>query len=788
MNCNLRKLEDKFIKMIDKVSTFDEFDNVLKPMNNEDKGNLFELFYKLYFTLIPVYKNKFKKIYLYKEIPIEISKKIGLPAKDKGIDGLVITTDDKYYAVQVKFRENKKTIAFGSLSTFPALAFGSYCHHLNGGILFTNCYDVCDELKCNKYLNVTYSCFNKCDMDFWNSVRVYITNHKKISYKLMKPLSYQKPIIDAIEEYYKSNDYGILYLPCGTGKTFLGYWISTHILKCKKIFIIVPSLYLLSDTYETWAKQLYGSDFKYLLIGSEMDFKDDMDIEYEITTNINDIEKQLKYNKKILVISTYRSSELLKNACKKLKYEFDIGIFDEAHRTTGTDDKNYSSILKYKNISHKRLFMTATEKTFKYDITGEDTNHNNHIFSMDDENNYGKIIYNYSLRQAIENDQLVDYKIIAPFVVSQNFGKMIENNNIVQIGNLQCDMEILDLATMIIKSIKDFSIKHLLIFANKNKKAKQIMDVIEKLLDDDGVTHCKYLNGNDSMNKRKYEVSLFEKSKIGIISSSRIFGEGVNIPICDAVCFADNKCSTIDIIQYVGRCLRKCNSIPNKISHVLIPFVLDRTPENFFDSDNPSFYKLRKILKSLGTTDNLVSENFIIKNYSKHSLETNNDETTTQIINVGTNIDLNQFIKSVTTKLFDRNGDIESVIRNKIIKENIKRYMNDDELIDTKNKCSEYLKSENETIILETPNWIKYCLGNKLFEIMKRKYYYDKDEFKNACDKIHITNFETYKKYYKLDKKLPTAEYLNDGFYYDMDNKFNVDVLLDKNEKDCTEF
>ncbi len=59
-------------------------------------------------------------------IPEKIKSKLNLPDKDKGIDGIVITPAKEYYAVQVKYRKNKKPIPFGELATFPALAFFTF--------------------------------------------------------------------------------------------------------------------------------------------------------------------------------------------------------------------------------------------------------------------------------------------------------------------------------------------------------------------------------------------------------------------------------------------------------------------------------------------------------------------------------------------------------------------------------------------------------------------------------------------------------------------------------------
>lgn len=782
MECDIFQIKKLFLNIIVNVLEYDDFDRKLKRLNNKDKSCIFKLFYKLYFTLIPLYKTIYKNIYLYHEIPNKIKNKLKLPYKDNGIDGLIITTTDKYLVVRVKFRESKKPIPFEKLATFSTLASDYKCRNINGGILFTNCYDVCYELNDERYSNVLYSCFNKCDINFWDTVREYL-KHDIIKYTIMTPLPYQKAILPFIEQYYKENNYGRLYLPCGTGKTFLGYWISIHILKCNKIFIVVPSLYLLSETYETWSKQLYNSSYKYLLIGSDIDKKDGMSCEYKITTNIDDIKEQLENTiEKIIVITTYHSSNLLRNVCEEINFTFDMGIFDEAHRTTGIGDKLFANLLTHEKLSKKRLFMTATEKIYHYQISKPKEQQEN-IYSMDNENVYGKIIYNYSTRKAIEDGQLVDYKVVAPFISSDNYDDLLENNNYIKINESKYNIKILALSIMIIKTMKDLNIKHMLIFSNKNEKAKKIMEMLRALLkNDNSDIYCNCLSGNDNMNKRRHEVKLFEQSKRGIMSSAKIFGEGVNIPICDSVCFADNKESTVDIIQYVGRCLRKCKLIPNKISYVVVPFVLNNDTENFFDSENKSFLKLRMILKSLGTTDDLVSENFVLKNCNKHIIKKNNGNNEfTYDINTSQTIDLKQFEQTIISKIFDRDGNFESRIRRKIIHENKRRHINGLKLIYTKNKCLRFLKKECETIIPDTDNWVKYCLGNDLFSEIKKKYYYSKEELVIACNKLNIIDFETYKKQYKNDLKLPSPRYINNGFYRDLDPKFNITKLLDDN-------
>lgn len=114
----------------------------------------------------------------------------------------------------------------------------------------------------------------------------------------------------------------------------------------------------------------------------------------------------------------------------------------------------------------------------------------------------------------------------------------------------------------------------------------------------------------------------------------------------------------------------------------------------------------------------------------------------------------------------------------KLINENKKRFVNENELIDTREKCLKYLEKECETFLPCPQNWVKYCLGPELFLKMKDKYCYNKDELKEKCHLLGIFNFDEYKIKYTLCNKFPIPSYVNDGFYTDLDNKFNLDILL----------
>lgn len=780
----MNAVKNEFLKAIKSVNTYDEFEMMLEKLTSKTKGDYFELFFKLYFLIFQTHQS----VYLYPEIPEIIKAKLNLPIKDMGIDGIIITLDGKYLAVQVKYRKDKQTIPFGELATFPALAFGTDCKYISGGIFFTNCYDVCDKIKGDKYQNITYNCFDKCSGDFWNNCRDYLTSEKILGFIPYTSLPHQEKILPIAKKHYEENNYGKLYLPCGTGKSLMGVFISSiNILKSTKVFIVVPSLYLLSDTYETWSRQLYNDKrFKFLLIGSDLDEKDNIQqCEYKLTTNEDEIKLFFDSNDDcIVVITTYQSSQLLKNVCEKIKFSFNIGIYDEAHRTVGNEDMKFTSLLSNKKLSTKRLFMTATEKVYRYDTSKLNSKQLKNILSMDKEDVYGKVIYNYSTRQAIVDKQLVDYNVIAMFISADKYDDMIKNHNYVKINSTDYEIELLAIGVMVVKSFKDNNVSHLLIFSNSNEKAQRLIEIIDQILKHEKLEiHTKYINGSDSMNKRKQWVKIFEESKKGIISSSRIFGEGVNIPICDAVCFADHKSSTIDIVQYVGRGLRLCKSKPDKLSNIIVPFILDTKNETeFFDNECVSFKKIRKILKALGTTDDMVSEKFSLKNSSENISVAKNDKDNDSQMIMGQKLDLIEFKQHIIAKVFDKTGNPMNRIRKKIINENKRRLVNNQELIDTKIKCFQYLKDEHETETPSPKNWIRFCLGDDLFLELTKKYCYSIDDLINSCFELQITCFEEYIYKYSKNHRLPSPSYIDGGFYQDLDEKFNLDSLLQKHK------
>lgn len=529
----------------------------------------------------------------------------------------------------------------------------------------------------------------------------------------MEPRDYQREIVNKVIEYFKQNDKGILYMPCGTGKTITSYWIYKE-LCAKRVIIAVPSLYLLNQTYNEYVKQ--NLNVKYLIIGS--DFDDNI---VKATTDKEYIANFLQDNyDNYMIITTYQSSKIVYDISRELNIKYDLCIYDEAHKTVGSEYREYCSLIKDDISIYKRLFLTATEKIYN--------NIDDDILSMNDENKYGKIIYNYTLKRAIESNYLCDYKIIAS----------IMNNNFINKDNYSIKLYLT--ADLIIKSFKKYNrISHMLTFSNFNETANNLYNILIEMVKDTDI-RVFILSGNDSIRKRKDVVKDFYNCSNAIICSAKIFNEGVNIPIVNSICFTEDKGSEIDIVQCCGRPLRL---YPNKkLAYILLPVIVKSEESNIFE-DKLDFDNIRMILKALGTIDERIIEELKYNNKQNKILicETNNEENVKQINeNI---IDLDNYISPI---LYNRDGesrwDLNLRRLQKFLEDNDNKYPAKKSNNDEEKTLRNWIQTQRQYY-----NWNKLSQGqiNKLEQLPNWKWFRNDDEWLNM--------YNQYKEYLKNGKK-----------------------------------
>jgi superfamily II DNA or RNA helicase len=596
------------------TNSWSEFKFKTDALPKKQMGNAFELLTKLYFKINPVY-SFYDEVWLLSEVPSAVFEYLGLPSHDLGID-LIAKQGDEYHPIQCKYHSEKNSsITFNKVSTFISL--------LEGNDKFTQGY-ICstanvtsknlDKVK-NKPINLVLSdSWVQLDEDFFDKIRNYFDGRKytPIAYT---PKEHQvKALKDAVKYFVDGNNSrGKLIFPCGAGKSLTGFWM-TQELNSTAILIAVPSLSLVKQTLDVYLREIVarGIKVKWLCICSDEGIgKDDEIMEnteslgIPCQTNPEYIEKWLETNRNEhkIIFTTYQSGRIIADVSKKLNISFDLGIFDEAHKTVGLNKKLFSYLLFDENIAiDKRIFMTATERF--YSGSKED------IISMDDYEIYGDTFSQMSFKEAIEKELLTDYKIITIDVKKSEIAEFIKNNNLVQLNNKwKNETEARSLASMIAlrKAMKVLPIKNAVSFHSSIEKAernKDLQSYITNSYDFDPIESFT-VSSKVATTKRNDIIREFADSSRALITNAKCLTEGVDVPNIDCIVFADPRKSKVDIVQALGRALRKKKG--KDWGYVILPVLYD---DETHEIDNDNYNEIISIVRGLAANDERIIEYF----------------------------------------------------------------------------------------------------------------------------------------------------------------------------------
>jgi superfamily II DNA or RNA helicase len=537
-----------------------------------------------------------------------------------------------------------------------------------------------------------------------------------------EPLRYHVHILEKMTNHFKRNNKGYMIEPCGSGKSFLSIHY-TKIAGYKTIVIGTPSVYLQTQMRDEIVEVIPEAIIRF--VGGHND------------TPINTIKEEIQNVREVplFVITTYDS-------CSKLiGLQFDIKIGDECHHLTGIERQN-DGYLRFHDIqSNKSLFMTATKKIV-------DTTNDNIVFSMNDENIFGQCIDEKSVKWAIDNNVITDYKVVVLKATGNNI--QLDDKNV----------ELFVSAYMTLKSIASYDdLSHVLCYTNTTTHAEQMQKYIDILLDK-GIFPS--LNKNEFYNKALHsdskcilrdEVDIMKNKKYGIISCVYIFGEGFNLPKLNGVCFVENMVSIIRIIQCALRSARIERGNPNKVSYLLVPFI----DHDDFNEDNTSHKKVRTIISNLGNVDENIDERLFVNTLTKTKNKPTKDKNLNEEAYDFRNDDLE--LRRLRLRL-RRSKDLKSklsmeeeeyIFYKALLKEhNVKSKREYDEFVheDKKDDIEKYFKSKG---VWPDKGWYD------LLSIDTSMYPTTKDEWKRMCEEKNIKSMVEYKTYCEQpDSDLPS--------------------------------
>ena len=473
--------------------------------------------------------------------------------------------------------------------------------------------------------------------------------------------THQKEALNKTHEHFKENNRGKLIMACGTGKTFTSLRIAENETNNSGLVLfLVPSIALLGQTLRAWSSDAV-EPIKPIAIcsdaritrqkGNNNDDEDSsvVDLAFPASTDVNSVIKQFKAidrtTKKgmTVVFSTYQSIDVIAQAQKHLLNEsndnaiFDLIICDEAHRTTGVTlaGNDESAFVKVHDNdflqANKRLYMTATPRLFSDDSKSKADLNEAEICSMDDETKYGEEMYRIGFGEAVERGLLTDYKVLVLTLnesdIPQAVQKMVANpeNEINSddasklIGCLNALSKQVLGDNGLIKDVDPDPMKRAVAFCQNIKISKKITNTFNETsdvyLDSVEPSQRKKLVNissnhiDGSMNAPKRDELLgwlksqsADSDECRVLTNVRCLSEGVDVPSLDAVLFLSARNSQVDVVQSVGRVMRK--SPGKKYGYIIIPVVVpsDVEPSKALD-DNNRFKVVWSVLNALRAHD-----------------------------------------------------------------------------------------------------------------------------------------------------------------------------------------
>ena len=540
------------------------------------RGIKFEKYFlKIYLQKHHLFSKEFKQVLTWEEWKDKPYK------KDLGIDLVGISHNNKIVAIQAKAYNPKGTISKKDIDSFITASnskiFNSRLLISTTNKINNNALTMIRENDSIKNFRV-HLLQDLEDSNFVNIVKNPLKKYispKKINKNLMR--TEQKRVINNSISHFQKHKRGQLIMACGTGKTLTSLWLSEK-LDSNSVLFLAPSISLLSQVLDEW---YFSSNKQYknvLVVCSDSGAGTEnksyrSEYSFPSTTDKKEIDEFFKKRGSKLVLSTYDSSHLIYKSLKKTNKKFDLTIADEAHNLAGNRNLEYASVLKKDFPSKKLLFMTATPRILPKQFLKLENNEQEEInlYDMSDENSFGKVIDEITFGEAISLGVLADYEIIISGIESKK-----KLDNFVELSNGKViSSEMFLKAKDVFENIKSMNFSTSISFHSRNSNAKVFAETLSEL----GM-NAKSTSSKVSVQERKIAISELrnKENHPSLLANARILGEGINVPELDSVVFIDTKKSIRDIVQAVGRAVRK--KPKNKKGYIHIPLYLDN-PDNY---------------------------------------------------------------------------------------------------------------------------------------------------------------------------------------------------------------
>jgi superfamily II DNA/RNA helicase len=225
---------------------------------------------------------------------------------------------------------------------------------------------------------------------------------------------------------------------------------------------------------------------------------------------------------------------------------------------------------------------------------------------------FGKVLHQLKFSEAIEQDLLSDYRVVIVGVDHPTVRKRIQNRKLLRTSNgVKLDAETLATHVALAKAVKDYDLHRVISFHSRVAGAKDFAqdhtEVLEWMLPKDrpsGTTITDFVSGNMNSGDRNTKINRLRhlnEGERGILSNARCLSEGVDVPSLDGVAFIDPRKSQVDIVQAVGRAIRKSEGKTH--GTILIPVFIDKHEDEKEALESSRFKPIWDVVNALRSHD-----------------------------------------------------------------------------------------------------------------------------------------------------------------------------------------
>ncbi len=451
---------------------------------------------------------------------------------------------------------------------------------------------------------------------------------------------HQQRALDDILAGLNDHDRGKLIMACGTGKTFAALRAAEEVAgQGGRVLFAAPSISLVNQALRAWAADAAAPIRAFAVCsdpkvgrGGDSDGAHVYDLPIPATTDPERLAQAASTDapdQLTVVFSTYQSMDVIRRAQDAGMPAFDIAICDEAHRTTGyaLADEERSSFLQIHDgetiRAKKRLYMTATPRLYNPTAKQKAEAADAYVASMDDEKTYGPELHRLNFADSVEQGLLSDYKVAILVVdeeqIAKEYQHELADSEGLKVGDVGRVIGCLNGLAKLDPEQEQFGddpapMQRAVAFSNTIKASERFVELVGLLQDEEGRAHrgiqvdAQHVDGKSGVLVRAERLAwlgaetMVMQGQCHVLSNARCLTEGIDVPALDAVLFLQPRKSQIDVVQAVGRVMRRAAG--KKYGYVILPVVVPAGDDAASALDrNNAYAHVWQVLQALRSHD-----------------------------------------------------------------------------------------------------------------------------------------------------------------------------------------